>query len=355
MKVLISNDGRHAHYYQRMAWSNAFQACGFKVGFWDIKNSSAFDVFDKFEPDLFMGQSYNLDASTIKCIKERPHLKVALRAGDWGDQTPEIDHTRFKILTCGVKERTMLEELKNQTGQPEFIHIHYTPEAIPHTHNRFESIGIKPISLMMCADTFCYSDAKFDPELACDIGFVGGYWPYKGQVIEPYLFPILHPLNKYRTKIFGNQPWRVNQYCGMISDEKVKNLFVSAKVCPNLSEPHAQAYGFDVNERIFKILYSGGFCVSDNVEGYKMFGDGIVMADSPKDFADKIDYYLNTDEGRMKIPEISYRGQKYVAESSTGFHRVAQILNEFGYAEEAMSLLNKYFSSFYKQEDAANV
>jgi len=142
MKVLIGSDGTHAHYYQRMAWANAFMACGIDVAIWDIKTNSPFDVFDQFEPDIFMGQAYNLDSATIKCIKERPHLKVGLRAGDWGDQTPEIDHTRFKILTCGVKERTMLEELKNQTGQPEFIHIHYTPEAIPHTHNRFESIGI---------------------------------------------------------------------------------------------------------------------------------------------------------------------------------------------------------------------
>jgi len=354
MKILISNDGRHAHYYQRMAWSNAFQACGFQVGFWDIGNTPAFDVFDKFEPDIFMGQAYNLDDATIKCIKERPHLKVALRAGDWGDQTKEIDHEKFNILTTTTKEVKMLEELKNQTGQPEFIHIHYAPEAIAHTHQYYWNIGIKPVSLMMCADTFSYSNAKFDPELECDIGFVGGFWPYKGQVIEPYLFPVLHPLNKYRTKIFGNQPWRVNQYCGVISDNKTKDLFVSAKICPNLSEPHAQAYGFDINERIFKILYAGGFCISDNVEGYKMFGDGIVIADSPKDFREKIEYHLNTDEGRMLMPEIMYKGQKIVKENHTGFHRVAQILNEFGYSEEAFSLLNQY-SNFLNQEDTINV
>jgi hypothetical protein len=354
MKVLISNDGTHAHYYQRMAWSNAMQACGIKVGFWNINNSPAFDVFDKFEPDIFMGQAYNLDSATIKCIKERPHLKVALRAGDWGDQTPEIDHTKFNILTCGVKERAMLEELKNQTGQPEFIHIHYTPEAVAKTHNHFESIGIKPVSLMMCADTFSYGSANFDPELECDIGFVGGFWPYKGQVIEPYLFPLLNPVSKYRTKIFGNQPWRVNQYCGVIADHKTRDLFVSAKVCPNLSEPHAQAYGFDVNERIFKILYAGGFCISDNVEGYKMFGDGIVIADSPNDFREKIEYYVNTDEGTIDRSFIIKKGQDFVKENHTGFHRVAQILDEFGYSREAYNLLNQY-SNLLNQEDTINV
>lgn len=340
MKVLISGDGMHAHHYQRMAWANAFMACGINVAMWDVKKTPAFDVFDQFEPDIFMGQAYNLDSATIKCIKERPHLKVGLRAGDWGDQTPEIDHDRFNILTCPVQERRMLEELKNQTGQPEFIHIHYTPEAVKQTHNKFQSIGIKPISLMMCADTVSYKGGEFDPALECDLGFVGGFWPYKGQVIEPYLFPLLYPVGKYRTKIFGNQPWRVSQYCGMIDDDKVKDLFVSAKICPNLSEPHAQAYGFDINERIFKILYAGGFCISDNVEGYRtLFEDCVPIADNPDHFKELVDKYILDPGARIAL---AARGKSVVERNHTGFHRVAQLLNEFGYSELSSKLLQQY-------------
>ena len=83
MKVMISSDGTHAHFFQRVAWKHAFNACGIEAELWDYKSVSAFDAFDMFEPDIFMGQSYNLDDATIKCIKERPHLKVGLRAGDW--------------------------------------------------------------------------------------------------------------------------------------------------------------------------------------------------------------------------------------------------------------------------------
>lgn len=346
MKVLISNDGIHAHYYQRMAWASAFQACGFRVGFWNLDNSSAFDVFDKFEPDIFLGQSYNLNEAIIKCIKERPHLKVGLRAGDWGDQTKDIDHDRFDILTLSTREVKMLEELKNETGKPDFVHIHYTPEAIRHTHNYFENIGIKPISLMMCADTLQYEKAKFNPELECDIGYVGGIWPYKARVIAPYLFPLLEPIGKYNVKIFGNQFWRVNQYCGEIDDHQVKDLFASAKICPNFSEPHAQEYGYDVNERIFKILYAGGFCISDNVEGYKMFDDGVVIADSPEDFANKIEYYLQNPADRLGI---AVKGQTFVKENHTGFHRVAQILEACGYEDLSLKLINQYKESLLNE------
>ena len=338
MKILISSDGKHAHYYQRMAWATAFADSDFQVSMWDCKNISAFDVFDTFEPDVFLGQSYNLDASLLKCIYERPHLKVGLRAGDWGDHEVIVDKDIYNILYCSQKEKDILKKLKDETGKPDFVHIHYDAEAIKVTHNHFKSIGIKPISLMMCADTTAYSDPQYDPMLDCDIGFVGGYWPYKGLVIDQYLTPLLDPPT-YKVKIFGNQIWPVNQYCGLIGDNDVKNLFVSAKICPNLSEPHAQEFGIDVNERIFKTLYSGGFCVSDKVDSYKMFGDGIVMADSPEDFRTKIDHYLANPAEKIKIVET---GKKYVTENHTGFHRAAQIMDAFDLTSLSTRIMKDY-------------
>lgn len=336
MKILICSDGRHAHYFQRVSWANAFIQAGHEVFLWDKKTTSAFDAFDKSQPDIFLGQAYNLDKPTIKCIKERPHLRVGLRAGDWGNHEKNVDKSRFNILFCSDQEKRTLEELKNETGAPDFVHIHYPEWAVEQTHNHFESIGIKAVSLMMCADTTAYGLGEKREELLCDIGFVGGYWPYKGIIIDQYLMPLLHPVGKYNVKIFGNQPWPANQYCGMIQDEKAKDLFASAKICPNLSEPHAHEFGFDVNERIFKVLFAGGFCITDNVKGYELFGDGIVVADSPSDFKDKIDYYLqNQDEA----DEIRKRGYDIVKANHTNYHRAAQIMDLFGYKNEAKKLL----------------
>ena len=252
MKILISSDGIHAHYFQRMAWARAFTECGIEVYFWDCKKIPAFDAFDSFEPDIFMGQSYNLDRAVLKCIYERPHLKVGLRAGDWGDFQQD---ERFNILYATENELQALKKLKEETGKPDFVHIHYDQEAVDQTHSKYKQIGIDAKSLIMCADVQEYLKSSFDNSLSCDIGFVGGYWPYKGIVIDNYLTPLCHPIGNYNIKIFGNQPWTgVNQYCGHIHDSKVKDLFVSASICPNLSEPHAHEYGFDINERCFKIL-----------------------------------------------------------------------------------------------------
>jgi spore maturation protein CgeB len=342
MKILISSDGMHAHYYQRLAWLKAFRSCGFEASFWDCKNTSAFDAFDRFEPDVFLGQLYNLDDSLIKCIYERPHLKVGLRAGDWGEHNKKIDPFKFNILSTSHKEIDIIKKLKDETGKPDFVHIHYDSEAMEETHDRFSSIGVNTLSLMMCADIEEYLFSSHDESLECDIGFVGGYWPYKGQIIDKYLLPLCHPVGKYNIKIFGNQPWHgVNQYCGMLADSKVANLFKSSAICPNLSEPHAHEYGFDVNERVFKVLCAGGFCISDNVKSLKNIFDnsGVVFADSPEEFRDRVDYYLVHPEEREEISTI---GKQTVLNNHTNFHRAATILEAFGYSGDAENVLTAW-------------
>jgi len=345
MKILISSDGTHAHYFQRLAWLNAFRAAGINASMWDCKKVNAFDAFDSFEPDVFLGQAYNLDEALIKCLYERPHIKVGLRAGDWGEQNEEVDRSKYNVLFLSDKERKLLKKLKDETGKPDFVHIHYRQEDVDRTHSYYKDIGIDAKSLMMCADVMAYSDAKFDPKLECDIGFVGGYWPHKGIVINNWLFPLLGDISEYRVKIFGNQIWPVNQYCGYIRDEDVKNLFVSAKICPNLSEPHAHAFGIDINERIFKVLYSGGFCVSDKVAGYNIFGDGLVQAESPEDFKNKIDYYLEHEDEKR---EIAAKGKRIVEDNHTNFHRIADILSYLDFTEESVTVTKKYNDALQK-------
>lgn len=338
LNILIANDGYHAHYYERLAWLNAFNSIpNINAHMYNCKTEKAFDVFTQFNPDIFIGQLYNLDSATIKCIAETPHLKVALRAGDWGDLQTD---SRFNILKTTEQEIKTLEELKKKTGQPEFVFIHYLQEDLNKTHNYFyDKLGINAKSVMLCADVHSYTNATYDERLKCDIGFVGGYWPYKGVIIDQFLTPLCQQIGKYNIKIFGNQPWNhVNQYCGLIESQHVKNLFKSAIICPNLSEPHAHEYGIEINERSFKILCAGGFCIGDNIVSHKkIFQNGIVFAESPSDFKNKIDHYLTHEDERTNIIK---QGQKIVFEGHTNFHRASSLLSYFGYDQLSKQSLN---------------
>ena len=52
-----------------------------------------------------MGQTYNLSDAIIKCIKERPHMKVVMRASDWGQLNESIDREKYPILKASEDEQ----------------------------------------------------------------------------------------------------------------------------------------------------------------------------------------------------------------------------------------------------------
>lgn len=321
MKILIANDGFHAHFFERKAWVNALNTCdGIEAVLYNINNSVPFDVFNKFEPDLYIGQLYNINSATLKCILKRPNLKVALRAGEF-NKLPENE----RILRVSDQELDICNKLLSETGKPDFIYTHYLQNDIEKTHIGFSEMGIKLIGIPMSADVHTYLHSQKMPELECDIGFVGGYWPYKGQIIDKYLTPLCRG---HHVKIFGNQLWpHVNQYCGMIEDDMVANLFASAKICPNLSEPHAQELGVDLNERAFKVLCAGGFCIMDNVRAARdIFGENLTFADNPTHFKELVDYYLTNEKERVKLAR---KGRNFVLSNHTNFHRAELFLRSF--------------------------
>jgi hypothetical protein len=335
MKILISSDGPHAHSYIRTSWGKVFANLGHQVRMWEISRESAFDAFDEFEPDIFMGQTYNLNDAVFKCIKERPHMKVVLRASDWGDMQDNIDLNKYPILVAQEEEKRLLEKLKKQTGKPDFVHNHYHDNWISQTHGKWNDIGIRPVSLMHAADIFDFYPQQAVSLLKCDIGFIGGYWPYKAINLDKYLVNLCTPVGKYNIKIFGSSSWPVCQHLGKIDNNNVGALFSSATVCPNISEPHSQDFGYDIIERPFKILMSGGFCVSDYVESMVndvFTNDEIVFAKTPEEFKQLIDFYIKYPEKRMKHIKAGY---ELVAQNHTYFHRVAKIFSELGLKQDA--------------------
>ena len=328
MKILISSDGMHAHFYVRSGWAKAFSYSGHEVVLWDTKAQTAFDIFDEFEPDLFIGQTYNVTRSVFKCIAERPNLKVIMIAPDWGDIQKEIDPNRYNVLFVSEEEKRVIEKLKKETGKPDFVYVHYLDEDVKRTHNGWSNIGVKATGLLNAADIFEYVNGKELDHLKSDVSFVGGCWPYKAISFNKYISRLFYPPGKYNIKIFGNQPWDTIsgiQYMGFIPDKMVKDVLKSATVCPNISEPHAQDFGIDINERTFKVLSNKSFCVSDNVEGMKkIFSDDEVVFTSPSEFKGAIDHFTEHPEDREKYIE---KGYKNVMKNHTYFNRCAKIFD----------------------------
>lgn len=328
--------------FVRNGWGHVFDYMGHEFIFWDMARKPAFDMFDELEPDIFIGTTYDLDRATIKCIKTRPEMKVILFGSAHGPLLFDIDQKAFPVHLTEREEFDKIKRLKDETGQPEFVFIHHHPNLVSQTMSSWEKIaGVKYLGIMNAADTFDYYDGCRDEALECDLAFVGGYWDYKARNLDRFLLPLCAS-GDYSIKIFGNKKWPVAQYGGLIPTKMVKNLFSSAKICPNVSEPHSTVYGFDVIERPFKVLSSGGFCISDYVKSAdenNVFGGHLPMAESPEEFREMIDHYLKNEDERNELAE---KGRRHVLKHHTYFHRVAIMLENIGMKQEAEKCMEMY-------------
>lgn len=341
MKILIANDGPTAFYYIRMGYARAFSAAGHQVVLWNINEKPANDAFDEMEPDLFLGQTYNMNRATINAIKERPHMKVIMKAGDWGPLAEEIAKEDYGVLMASPEEQARIIELYKETGRPNYVHIYYHPSFIESTHGYWKDAGIPVYSHMLAADVFDYTNGKKTEQFESDLTFIGGYWPYKARNIDDYLLTLCKDY-KYRIKIFGNAHWPVAQYCGFAPQGMEKHILASATICPQLHEPHSTVYGFDMSERTFKLLANRCFCISDYVAGLDyLFGEDecLVLTKTPEEFQERIDYFLANPDDRQGYID---RGYNKVMGEHTYFHRAADMFNNLNWPSHATKMMETY-------------
>lgn len=338
MKILISNDGPTAHYYMRLGIARALSAMGHEVIIWEINQKSAFDMFDEFEPHMFIGQSYNIDGGLMKCLLERPYLKIIMKAGDFGEIADGIDPAQFPVLKASPKEIENVTILKDKIDKPDFLEIHYHTDYIDGTHGYWKELGVDVHSIMSAVDVYDYVNGQYNPALASHVAFVGGYWPYKAVVLDQYLLPLCDLRTDLNIKIFGNQPWPVANYCGFVDNRYVADVFASATICPNLHEPHSQVFGYDIVERPFKLLGGGNFVISDYVEGlHKLFPNEIVYAKTPNEFHELVFHFVKNPDERKPFME---QGKKTVMAQHTYFDRVALIFSKLNMPDQAWLALD---------------
>ena len=330
MKILIQHEHNASHYIYT-GIMNALKEKGHECVFWSPESIPSFDMFDIYQPDIFIGQGYNLTRAIIKCIKLRPELKVLLKVGCWGPVCQDVDTEKYPILNATDEEMrnvgqvaASLSAIKNLVL---FNYVH--PNRKDYLMAAWEETVAKTIGILPAADTSEYSKGEFDENLKSDLCFVGGYWPYKGQNLDKYIIPLCHPVGKYNIKIFGNQPWPVPQYMGLANDETVRNLFASSLICPNVSEPHANVFGFEVNERVFKLAASKAFFISDPIASLTediFTKNEAVVAESPHKFHELIEDIINNPEMRDSHISACY---DTVMKNHTYKNRVEQIIEAF--------------------------
>ena len=316
--------------FRLQGFANALTSMGHECYFWQ-NTQPAYDVFDIINPDVFIGTTFNINKAIIECVSERPNLKVILKGSNFGESNKYIDLGKYPIVSAQKYEIENIKYMLDKTGRPNYIFCHYHDKDLERTMGFWtKELGIKTVALPNAADILMYNKGTYRQELASDVCFVGGYWPYKAINLDRLIVPLCNKKN-LNIKIWGNQPWFVPQYLGVPENSTVKDIYASSKVCPNVSEPHSLDFGFDVVERPFKIISSGGFCLMDDVIAASYFFDedeiGWYNSSVESSLEEMIDYYL-TDDGQKEAQQIIKKGMDKVLSQHTYHHRAEKLISE---------------------------
>lgn len=341
MKILVykSSGGSMS---VRSGWIRCFEACGHQCIFWNPQEMPTHDLF-YYHPDIDLAilTTYDLDRSLFKCIKSHPSMKVIMFCSAWGELTDSLNREEFPIVYVTDEEKKNIELLRKETGKPDYVFIHITKRFKDATIGGWEkNLGIKTVGILNAADTFMYLGGKYRQEYACDIGMVSGYWPYKARNIDPIFGPLAVFPPKYRVKVFGYGWKDYMYYHGSLCQADEKDLYASAKICPNISEPHSTQVYCDLTERVMKIACAGGFCIQDKVVHLEDIFDSqqIPRFKNYNNFIELVDFYLNNESERHKVKIAAF---DRVIQKHTYFDRIELMLEELELTEESKKVALK--------------
>jgi spore maturation protein CgeB len=187
--------------------------------------------------------------------------------------------------------------------------------------NEWEQNNLKIASLPLACDTTIYSDKNQDSIFSnIELAFVGGYWPSKGLQIDAYLKPWENHLT-----IYGYSKWPYKGYKGLLDVKYEPVLYKKARVCPVINEPTVALMEGQINERVFKVLGSGGCPVVDAVPAYReLYTDNeILIAQDREHFNELIKNLLSNNELNMDYRD---RGFKATISRHTYRHRAMEFL-----------------------------
>lgn len=285
MKVLVCARPGAAFGYISDGWINALRSRGHQVERWDNQRST----WDDFDPDLYIGCSGHKQN-----IPDDRKAKVAIHVNPYGPvNIPGFNNSLIN------ESQLDIDWVAKQ--RPDVV-FGYGFESDKNFWSYWESkVGIKWVPMPTAADKIIYN--KLNVKKIRDIGYVGGYWPYKSTSINNFLLPVLS--HGFDCKVHGWGSWPGN-IASSINDDGVCIFYNQSRIVPCVSEPHTQQSGIDIPERMFKAIACGALAIHDNIYNIKANVSSIISADDPGDYLDLCRFYINDELARLEAVSRQY-------------------------------------------------
>lgn len=323
LKVLCCNPDGGAFLYITRGWEDAFKALGHQFERW--KGDEAH--IRSYQPHIYLGCSGWRQVFPQWARKEYG-TKIGIHVNPWGP-------TVLQALPGEPNINETPEAIKWTLSQrPDFVFCYGGQHDIDGMWGNWKTkAGIQVVPMPTGGNAEAHYPVSPDPKFECDVGFIGGYWPYKAMNIDKYLMPVLND-NRLTGQIYGWGGWSHTKYKGPIQDKDVNILFSSARVCPAICEPHTIRYGIDIPERMFKVPLGGGFTICDPAVNLNKYIDYNVFptARNPSEYLDLAIYYSRNHDQREALKK---QQRVAILEKHTYFSRIQGFLCQSGYYAQA--------------------
>ncbi len=311
--------------YIAEGWANAARALGWSFLIWDGQGDVD-AVFEEFRPDVYIADVRF--RHRVPGRVRRGETRVAMAVDQWADPIafPALARNGYRTKRSHIRWVRRLN--------PQILFHHSTPGGIERGWWQWRTAeGREVISLPSAGDTQVFRDEGTAADLACDIGYVGGYWPYKAPGLHEYLLDHVHD---FHTSIVGRGWPHGVATAERISQERLNRFTKSATVMPCIHEPHSRLYGVEIVERIYKVPLAGGFTITDPVGGIYEEGffteDEVPMARNGTEMRALLEHFTRRPEERLPF----IRGaRERVLRQHTYFHRLAQLVSALGFGDAA--------------------
>lgn len=321
LNVLITNSKSGAFYEIAVGWKNALSAGGHKAELWNGDERT----WHNYRPDLFIGDS-SWKQNFFR-LRKKYNTKISIHVNPY---CSEKIQARGGPLINEPKENIQWTVIQS----PDMVFGYGLQEDMDKYWSFWrDKHGIALVGMPNAADSLKYKSADPDPAHKCDIGWVGGYWPYKAQNIDKYLIPVVR---KFRAIWYGwsgpKDIWK-----GKATQQQITKLFNSAKICPSVVEPHTTIYGIDIPERMFKIAACGALVILDPTHGIGRYFslESVVLASNPKEYHQLCEKYIKMDE--IERTKQARKMQREVLQKHTYLNRIQTLLNSLGFNKEAQA------------------
>lgn len=330
--------GRTIYY----GYKNAFEDLGHTfVPF--TMNDNLEKLLDFVQPDIFITSTHSysqkfLDFKLMKKYRDKG-MKVFVNTGYWSSP---INKLRINEADSLKNDKYTVHLI--QTGEYGDIFYNAVEQNSSSMNGFEEKTGYKYHTIPLAVDSITLKNSQRNNKFQADISFIGTYLVSKRKFFEENIFPLR---KKYNLKLYG-EDWtkldrslgfiqKVGQYFnipGIKSIRKAKinrddegSIYASSTISINVHEEHQRNFGWDCNERTFKIPFCNGFEISDNIaciHKYFKVGEEIIVAENKQDWFDKINYYIQNPDKRL---DIIKKGKARVEKDHTYHNRVAQIIS----------------------------